>query len=258
MQEEFIVWPDAERRNKIANRFFVTHGLADCIGCIDGTLFNLLERPTWMGHDFFTRKNTYSVHALLVCDDESRINYIYTGWVGSVHDNRAWRNCNMKKTPSTFFSPRQYIIGDSAFNPEQHLIPSYKAVANIPLSQDKEFFNYKLNQGRTKIEHTIGILKSRFPCLRCLNIKIKKRNDIGKVVNIVLACAILHNFLLAEPRVEQEYYDSLAQELMEDPDLHNIRFTSEVDEEDESENRRTALFYLILSEFNYHGEITLV
>jgi hypothetical protein len=83
------------------------------------------------------------------------------------------------------------------------------------LANDNEFFNTKLAQCRTIIEHRIGILKSRFPILKCLNIKIKRKQDIGKMVEIVTACVILHNFLLQEPDVSWEYYKEVAEELME-------------------------------------------
>lgn len=251
LKEEFIVWPDDSGRKEISNRFLVTYGLPDCVGCIDGTLINLVQKPEWMGHDFYTRKCGYAVNALIVCDDDSRINYVYSGWVGSVHDNRVWRNCKMKNNPQNFFSASEYLIGDSAFSPERNIVPSYKAMAGIPVPPPKEFFNFKLNQGRTKIEHTIGLLKSRFPCLRCLNLKIKEKSDIGKVVNIVLACVVLHNFLLREPVVEQEYYDIITEELMDEPELYAQRYA--MDEVGDPESRRSEVFRFVLSAFNYVG-----
>jgi len=103
LKDETIKWPTAEERVEISNRFLVTYGLVDCVGCIDGTLINLSEKPEWMGHDFFHRKCGYGVSTLLVCDDDARINYVYSGWVGSIHDNRIWRNCHMKNHPELFF-----------------------------------------------------------------------------------------------------------------------------------------------------------
>jgi len=51
--------------------------------------------------------------------------------------------------------------------------------------------------------------------------KNQEKKDIGKVVRIVMGCVILHNMLLPEPRVEQDYYDKHASDLLDDPDFAN-------------------------------------
>lgn len=77
--DEYYSWPDNDGREMVSNKFLVTHGFPGCVGCIDGTLFNLHKKPSWMGGDFFTRKSGYAVHGLIVCDSDCRITYICTG-----------------------------------------------------------------------------------------------------------------------------------------------------------------------------------
>ena len=114
--------------------------------------------------------------------------------------------------------------------------------ARLP-SQLEFFFNTKLAQARIRIEHCKGTLKSRFPCLRCLNIKIKKRTDIGKVVDIIIATAKFHNFLLEEPNVEQYYYDKMAERIRDDePEL----FDWMLEPDEEPEARRDEMYNFIL------------
>ncbi len=70
-------------------------------------------------------------------------------------------------------------------------------------------------------------------------------------MDIVLACVILHNFLLREPVVEQAYYDYITEELMEEPDLYAQRY--EIDEVGDPDSRRKDIFRFVLSAFNYIG-----
>jgi len=42
------------------------------------------------------------------------------------------------------------------------------------LKAENEFFNNKLSSAQIKSEHCIGLIKNRFPCLRGLNVRIKK------------------------------------------------------------------------------------
>ena len=84
LKDEFYFWPDNDARNELSNKFLVTHGFPGCVGCIDGTLFNLSTRPSLMGQNFFTRKSCYAIHGLIVCDSECRINYICTRKIADV------------------------------------------------------------------------------------------------------------------------------------------------------------------------------
>ena len=82
-----IKWPSAEEGNEISNRIEQKFGFPNCVGSIDGTLLPLECRPTINGEDYKGRKFGYSVHAMIVCDDQGIIRDYVVGWPGSTHDN---------------------------------------------------------------------------------------------------------------------------------------------------------------------------
>ena len=124
-------------------------------------------------------KGGYAINALIVCDDQARILYIYAGWPGSAHDNRVWRNSKLFKDKRAYFRDREYLLGDSAFSALPVMVQSFKKNALTGyLEPEKEFFNTKLGSLRIKSEHCIGLLKGRFPCLKKINACIRTQADL--------------------------------------------------------------------------------
>ena len=136
--------------------------MPNCIGMIDGTHFPLAFKPRVDPASYFTRKKEYAIHALIVCDHNSRIRHITTGWPGSVHDNRVWRNCDLLRNFRKYFGKREHILGDRAFTSSFIMVTSYKKQKGIPLSMSKTWFNTYLAKSRIKTEHCIGLLKNKF------------------------------------------------------------------------------------------------
>jgi hypothetical protein len=214
LEKQVVWWPSREEKQIISRRFYITYGLPNCVGIIDGTLVFLTETPEWSGEDFNTQKGGYGVNSLVVCDDHCRVLYFYIGWPGSTHDNRSWRNCKLNLQEAEFFQQLEFIIGDSAFNPSKRMVPSYKKNAGQScLNAQNEFFNGKLSSARIKSEHCIGLLKNRFPFIRGLNVKLKKARDVKKVVKIFTACVVLHNLLLSEPDIPDEWYKACEEDI---------------------------------------------
>ena len=244
LAEEFIKWPSEEERSVIQRRFHALYGFPNCVGCIDGTYIELTERPTWCGSDFFTRKCSYSVQALLVCDDNAKVLYQYAGWPGSTHDNRVWRHTKMHNSPENFFSHAQYLLSDSALNPLKNVVPAFKALPNSSLSPNQEFFNTQLARARIKIEHTNGMLKSRFPILTGVNIALRRNKDVVKIVKLLTAVCVLHNFLLNEPFLTEEELNALIKRSPVDEDDPEI--TGSVQLNNISDSRRRQIFEFVL------------
>jgi hypothetical protein len=112
------------------------------------------------------------------------------------------------------FQQLEFIFGDSALNPSKRMVPSYKKNAGQScLNTQNEFFNDKLSSARIKSEHCIGLLKNQFPCIHELNVKLKKACDVKKVVKIFTTCIILHNLLLSEPDIPDEWYESCKEDI---------------------------------------------
>ncbi|KAG6470655.1 hypothetical protein ZIOFF_071732 [Zingiber officinale] len=80
---------------------------------------------------------------------------------------------------STFLTPyrsTQYHLKEYSRHPPEH---------------PKELFNLRHSSLRNAIERAFGVLKNRFPILAKMS-----RYDVETVSEIVLACCILHNFLV--------------------------------------------------------------
>ena len=70
---------------------------------------------------------------------------------------------------------------------------------------DKECFNTKLARCRILAEHTIGILKGRFPWLKQIHMKITEdKKCLTRILKFVDCCIILHNLLLSTTTSEEE------------------------------------------------------
>ena len=89
------MWPTASEREVMKTEKKVLYGFQNCIEIIDGTIVILDKRPSYYGDSYWCRKQCYSMNLQVVCDHKGRITYLVGGWPGSVHDNRAWRNCSL-------------------------------------------------------------------------------------------------------------------------------------------------------------------
>ena len=149
------------------------------------------------GDSYWTRKSCYALNVQVICDHKSRVTYVYGGWPGSIHDNRAWRNSKVFLNAPDYFSDGEYLLGDSAYSASMYIVQSFKKIAGqCTLPVEKEFFNTQIGKIRVKSEHCIGILKNRFPILKRISTTIKGRNSVKRVMDLFECATILHNLLL--------------------------------------------------------------
>jgi hypothetical protein len=89
----------------------------------------------------------------------------------------------------------EYLLADKAYELDRHLITPYK----MPIARQPSHraFNYAHSVERVKIEHAFGVLKARWPSLKGLGLRIGDdiERDHLRVVNWIMACLVLHNFL---------------------------------------------------------------
>jgi hypothetical protein len=212
MFEEYVTWPDEEERRVIAERIRAGFGLPNCVGVADGTLLPLAFRPATEDYaDYKGRKMLYSLTMLVVNDDKRRIRYFNAGWPGSTH-NRVFRNSRIVQKLAEHFRDTEYIIGDSAYTPMDFMISTYKKPIGAPLQPDKETFNTLLLKPRVTLEHTIGILKGRFPFLRSIWMRLSGKKLFKNILRYITACVVLHNFLVAKREDDiEEDWDELSE-----------------------------------------------
>lgn len=167
LRPTYYTWPDEEERRQISSRIHRDFDFPNCVGFVDGMLNPLSTKPRREDSgDFYGRKQGYSLTTLTVSDDRRMIRYFLAGWPGSCHDNRVYRNSMLALTPTEYFSGNQYLLGDSAYEPSDIMVPAYKKPNGCNLPREHAIFNACLASARVTSEHAIGIWKARFPWLR--------------------------------------------------------------------------------------------
>lgn len=133
------------------------------------------------------------------------------------------------------------------------MVPAYKENdpwATSPIEQRRKF-NRALSRMRVSIEHTIGMLKSRFASLRGLRHQVSNKRTFDHMLLHTRACVVLHNMLVGQRddtfwndfnmvqlRREWEQEASDVRDIMnrENPELDYSFFTA-----NEGEDKREAL-----------------
>jgi hypothetical protein len=204
---QFLTWPSTNERLLTSARFSEKYGFPGCVGIVDGTHVILHNSPSFDAPSYWTRKQQYAINLQVVCDDRRKIIYHQVGYPGSCHDSSCFKKTELYEYPGEFFGSDQYILGDSAYPLSTRLLTPYKGpAANIP-SNIK--FNEYFSRARVVVEHTMGLLKSRFESLRGLRVRLRKKEDLKSANDWVVAVLALHNFLL-------QINDSWDDQLLED------------------------------------------
>ena len=198
LRPTYYNWPDKDERKRLSKKVFNKTGFPNVVGIADGTLFPLAFEPeTEDAPDYKGQKHTYTLTVMIVCDYDRKIRCYHSGYPGSAHDNRVYRNMDLYQNPKKYFSENEFNLGDSAFSNSPFMVSSYKKQSGEEIPEEHERFNHLLSTVRMRSEHTIGILKGRFPWLRSIRMKItKKKRSLRRILRLLDATIILHNMLL--------------------------------------------------------------
>ena len=243
-----VYWPDANERREIADRFFRDFPcFPNLVGVADGTLFPLAFKPSRSDYpDYHGRKHLYTLTSLIVNDDKRRIRYFNAGWAGSAHDDRVFSNSALCRRQEEYFSALEYILGDSAFSPRPYVVPAFKKPIGSVIGIKKEIFNKKLAKTRIISEHTIGMLKARWPFLRSIRFVLTEdKRSLENILKYITCCIILHNLLIDfKDEDDLEDFDDDVSEIDADNELNQpLQPTAKAD------TRRTQLFNYVMERF---------
>jgi DDE superfamily endonuclease len=110
------------------------------------------------------------------------------------------------------------ILGDSAYENSPTMVSSYKCPKGMQLGIAEERFNTALVRPRMSREHTIGMLKGRFPWLRQIQMPVTEDKNSLKNIKYIDGCIILHNLLTyhKDPTMTEWYDDNNLQDPLED------------------------------------------
>ncbi|KAK2650662.1 hypothetical protein Ddye_018151 [Dipteronia dyeriana] len=179
-----------------------------CLGALDGTYIEVIvpesDKPRYR-----TRKGHIATNVLGVCTHELKFVYVLSGWEGSATDSRVLRDAitrhNGLKIPFG-----NYYLADAGYTNGQGFLAPYRGTRyhlqewedfdRAPRNHE-EYFNMKHSQARNIIERCFGLLKKRWAILRSPSfypIRFQGR--------MIIACALLHNFIRMYMDVDPEVY----------------------------------------------------
>lgn len=101
--------------------------------------------------DYSGQKYGYSLSTLIICDHKQRIRHYLAGFPGSVHDNRIWKATELYQTPNSYFLPREYCVGDSAFENDCFMVSAFKKPKDRAIPEQHVKFNEKTCQDENYI-----------------------------------------------------------------------------------------------------------
>lgn len=119
---------------------------------------------------------------------------ITAGFPGSAHDSRVLQNSRLYQEVEEedhfnryFYNEENHLVGDSAYTLHKWLMTPFRNNGNLNNAQLHH--NTCLSITRIVVEHTFGLLKTRWRILHYINV-----NSVEKAVKIIVACCVLHNF----------------------------------------------------------------
>ena len=103
----------------------------------------------------------------------------------------------MWNSPNDFFDDNQCIMGDSAFENKWFCVSAFTAPPGEEVGCNESKFNSCLSKARVISEHTIGLLKGRFPWLRTIRKVITdNKKTLKEILAFMDASVVIHNFLV--------------------------------------------------------------
>lgn len=187
----------------ISAEFLEIWNLPNCLGAIDGKHIRI-KKPLNSGSSYYNYKEYFSINLMACSDANGLFTSIDVGDYGRNNDAGVFKNSGLGQSlsngtlniPNPSPLPREeefgrpfnyYFVADEAFPLSRHIIRPY---SQRTLNNDRRIFNYRLSRGRKIIECAFGMLVSKFRVF-----EIPMSCSVEKVVKIVKAACILHNFI---------------------------------------------------------------
>ncbi|KAA8910474.1 hypothetical protein TRICI_004111 [Trichomonascus ciferrii] len=191
LSDKYLSWPSPERRAAIA--YDKDNPLPGCIGFIDGTKSRLTFVPEWKEALFYSDNNQYSISSQAVATMRENSSIFFLGFLALF---------TMRPHTGLLQFPRMKAHSFQAAN----------------ISSGTRHIHW-----RVAVENAFGRLKSRFPIVRVLRERIrkKKRNgdseqvekmerqmkrDLYRIMRLIRAAVVLHNILVRE--MPEDIYDA--------------------------------------------------
>ena len=135
---------------------------------------------------------------LAAVDFDLKFTYVLTGWDGSAHDANILSD-NISRPDGINIPDGKFYLGDAGYACRPGILPPFRKTRyhlnefsgrNFPRTA-QELFNLRHSSLRVTVERAFGALKNRFKIL-----DQKPFHPYPTQVKLVLACCILHNWIL--------------------------------------------------------------
>ncbi|CAH1989260.1 unnamed protein product [Acanthoscelides obtectus] len=206
LKEEYLQMPCTEEEwLQKSQQFAEKYNFPHCIGALDGKHV-LIKAPKQRGSLYYNYKGTHSVVLMALADAEYKFQYINVSCFGRISDGGVFNACSLSNkladnslgipTPRPLpgrTKPVPFVIvADDAFAMKSYIMKPY-AFRN--LHGEQRIFNYRLSRARRIIENAFGLASARFRILR-------RPIELGveKLIHVVSAICVLHNFLMTRSK----------------------------------------------------------
>ncbi|KAL0005297.1 hypothetical protein SO802_012858 [Lithocarpus litseifolius] len=151
----------------------------DCVGAINGTHIrvkvSVIDAPRYRGRKEYTTQNV-----LAACDFDMRFTYVLPGWEGTASNSRIIKKA-LSREDKLIIPRGKYYLVDAGFMQRSGLMAPYRGV------------RYHLKEYSARgPENAEEIFNHRHSSLR----NVIERRFVDTVTEIILACCILHNYLM--------------------------------------------------------------
>lgn len=191
-----VKWGNEERHQEIARHVMDHSGIPNCIGMLDGTLIHLTQMPERNGFSFMCWKKFPALNVQVIVDHECRFTAVELGWPGSVSDVTMWKKSHIWQQRSHYLRDNALLLADKGYPSSPYILcPFTEPEVNTqpPVErQRRRKFNRRLSSQRITVEHSLGLLKGRFPSLK----DMPPEQDIGDTYRAVEALVALHNLCI--------------------------------------------------------------
>ncbi|XP_057985365.1 uncharacterized protein LOC131170330 [Hevea brasiliensis] len=167
------------------------------------------------------------MNILAACTFDLRFTYVLSGWEGSASDSRILENALTREDKLKVPKGKSYLV-DVGYPLRSKFITPYRSTryhlkeySRCHPENMKELFNLRHASLRNVIERAFGVLKKRFPIITSGS---EANYDVDTISEIVLACFILHNFLMLYD-LDEDLLRQVDNELMQnDFEANEIRY----------------------------------
>ncbi|XP_073422176.1 uncharacterized protein [Dendrobates tinctorius] len=214
---EFMPLPTAEKWMEIAEKFWTVCNFPNWLAAVDGKHIRIIK-PKRTGSEYYNYKKYFSTVLMAIADADCVFIAVDIGAFGRGNDSQAFKNSDMDRRlycnhfnfpmprplPNTEGPPQPFVmVGDEAFQMCQNLLKPY---SSRDLDHTKKILNYRLTRSRRLLSVPLVFLS---PDGEFINLKLETVDEVVK------ACVVLHNFVMAKEHPNFELDDPAANPLPE-------------------------------------------